>query len=175
VKDEALQVDPFLTAYKYLEACLSQGAELCVVIGFSFRDAPINRILRLGLLRNPKLYLLIVDPKPDKRRITSDLGVDSSRMAFIEEPFEYYGMERNKLLNESIVERASPASIFHYPNKRTFVSLQDRGNWEESNDTLRQREDTPRSTPPRGVVGGSLQGIPGSDRVTTPGGGCGEC
>lgn len=112
VKDDYLSVDPFATAYKYLDACLKEHTELCVVIGFSFRDEPINNIFSDALRENPHLHLIIVDPYPDKPWLTSSLGLNDDNVTFIEKPFEYYGMTTNKTLNETIVARMSSDSIF---------------------------------------------------------------
>lgn len=112
VKEEALVEEPFATAYKYLKACLSQGAELCLIIGFSFSDEPINMIFRRAVKSNPKLHLIIVDPNPDKQTIMSELSLEGSRVTFVEQEFVYYGMDANKQLYDAIVGRMSPNSLF---------------------------------------------------------------
>jgi hypothetical protein len=53
--------EPFRTNYDYLIACLLH-AEVCVVIGFSFRDQEIVEEFRQAMQLNKKLGLLIINP-----------------------------------------------------------------------------------------------------------------
>jgi len=59
---KAINKGPYQTNYAYLEACLG-NAELCIVIGFSFRDEVIRTYFRNALNTNGALQLAIIDPK----------------------------------------------------------------------------------------------------------------
>jgi len=60
VKANAVQEDPFKTAYEYFKASL-EHTKLCVVIGFSFRDPAINNVFSVALAKNRELKLIIID------------------------------------------------------------------------------------------------------------------
>ena len=53
---------PYETNYAYLRGCL-QVAELCVVIGFSFRDEVIKSYFVHAMAANPSLQLAVIDPR----------------------------------------------------------------------------------------------------------------
>ena len=61
VKAEAVQTEPFRTAYEYFHECLRR-CKLCIVIGFSFRDPSVNEVIAQALVANDDLKLAIVDP-----------------------------------------------------------------------------------------------------------------
>jgi hypothetical protein len=52
---------PYETNYAYLQHCLNQ-AQLCVVVGFSFRDEEIRRHFTRAIAENHTLRLAVVDP-----------------------------------------------------------------------------------------------------------------
>lgn len=54
--------DPYFTAYYYLGRCLEK-AELCLVIGYSFRDYDTITRFKAGRISNPRLRILILDPQ----------------------------------------------------------------------------------------------------------------
>jgi hypothetical protein len=56
--------EPFRINYDYLLACLLH-AEVCVVIGFSFRDQEIVEELRQATELNQKLGLMIINPNAE--------------------------------------------------------------------------------------------------------------
>jgi len=56
-----IKKEPYETNYRYLRECLNQ-AELCVVIGFSFRHEVIREYFTKSVAANPSLRLAIVDP-----------------------------------------------------------------------------------------------------------------
>ena len=58
---KAIKKGPYQTNYTYLEACLG-SAELCIVIGFSFRDEVIRGYFQKALNSNASLQLAIIDP-----------------------------------------------------------------------------------------------------------------
>jgi len=110
-KSSLVLEDPFRTAYEYLSACLRTGARLCLVIGYSFRDPEISAAFRIALVDNRRLELIILNPTPDKDRIIADLQDSSGRITFIEDEFQYYGIDLNSKLRDAIVDRATPNSI----------------------------------------------------------------
>jgi alpha/beta superfamily hydrolase len=59
--DEYPNDEPFRSAHDYLREYL-MTAKTCVVIGFSFRDSPINAIFDTCMERNEELKLLVVSP-----------------------------------------------------------------------------------------------------------------
>lgn len=63
-RTKQIKKGPYETNYRYLRECLNQ-AELCVVIGFSFRDEVIRGYFRRSVAANPALRLAIVDPRAE--------------------------------------------------------------------------------------------------------------
>lgn len=53
--------DPYFTGYDYLEKCLS-AAQLCLVIGYSFRDYDTLMRFKAADLSNPSLEIRLIDP-----------------------------------------------------------------------------------------------------------------
>jgi hypothetical protein len=108
-----LDLMPFLTSYNYLRGCLSGGCQLCLVIGFSFRDTEICRVFAESLEANSSLKIILVDPNPADN-IFSMLGLsyDSTRLKLITEYFRYYGLDDNKNLTNELISRMSSKSIF---------------------------------------------------------------
>jgi hypothetical protein len=64
VKAQAIQEEPFKTAYDYLRETTTR-TKLAIIIGFSFRDPAINDIFRNALTKNRNLKLLVVEPNID--------------------------------------------------------------------------------------------------------------
>ncbi len=62
---KAIKTGPYQTNYAYLEACLG-NAELCIVIGFSFRDDVIRDIIQNAINSNAGLQLAIIDPEVER-------------------------------------------------------------------------------------------------------------
>jgi hypothetical protein len=112
-KTRLVDDEPFRTAYQYLRACLSIGARLCLVIGYSFRDPEINQAFKLGLANNPRLCMIVLDPKPDKERIWSALQCGPDKITFVEDEFRYYGIDRNAALRHAIEALMTAKSIMH--------------------------------------------------------------
>jgi hypothetical protein len=78
---KSIEDGPFETNYDYLEQCLSQ-AELCVVIGFSFRDEVIKRYFAKALDRSGKLRLALIDPRaPDLAQKLLEVGPAATERA----------------------------------------------------------------------------------------------
>lgn len=117
-KTELVREEPFLTAYSYLTACLSTGARLCVVIGYSFRDPEINEAFRIGLAENSELHIIVLDPDLDKGRLEKGLQCNPERMTFVKDEFRYYGTTSNDALRRAIERLMTPNSIFHKPFTR---------------------------------------------------------
>ncbi len=111
-KKKPLEIEPYATCYRYFRGCLSLGCHLCVVIGFSFRDAEICKIISETLKVNKSLQLIVVNPHPDETRILMDLETDRDRVKFISEPFRHYGLDDNKTLRDELLARMSDRSIF---------------------------------------------------------------
>jgi hypothetical protein len=57
--------EPFFTCYDYLGKCLSR-AELCLVVGYSFRDYDVLMRFRAATIANEKLRIAILDPSAQK-------------------------------------------------------------------------------------------------------------
>ena len=55
-------VDPFFTAYDYLERCLDE-ADSCLVIGYSFRDYDTIMRFKSAALSNKRLKIAVLDPR----------------------------------------------------------------------------------------------------------------
>jgi hypothetical protein len=53
--------DPYFTGYDYLEKCLS-AAQLCLVVGYSFRDYDTLMRFKAAKLSNPALEIHLIDP-----------------------------------------------------------------------------------------------------------------
>lgn len=106
-----LEIEPYATCYRYLRGCLSLGCRLCVVVGFSFRDAEICKIFAESLEVNKSLRLIVVDPEPDEMRILMALSTDDNHIKFVSEPFQHYGLDDNKTLREELLTRMSNRSI----------------------------------------------------------------
>jgi len=104
--------EPFRTNYDYLLACLL-NAELCVVIGFSFRDQEIVEELRQALGLNKKLKLVIIDPNAQaiKSRLVSKLGFEPRV-----EPIMEYLTEENApfLVRDFILDRLAQRKFFFF-------------------------------------------------------------
>ena len=73
VKTDAVQEDPFKTAYEYLKVSL-ENTKLCIVIGFSFRDPEINKVFSIALVNNKELKLIIIDPAINQHYLDELLG-----------------------------------------------------------------------------------------------------
>lgn len=56
--------DPYYTAYDYYGRCCERS-QLCIVIGYSFRDYDALSKLRSAAASNPSLKLLVIDPNAD--------------------------------------------------------------------------------------------------------------
>ena len=111
-KNRPLDIEPYATCYRYLRGCLSSGCQLCVVVGFSFRDGEIRKIFAESLQVNELLRLIVMDPNPDEGRILTALGTEYTRIRFISEPFRHYGLDANATLREELLRRMSDRSIF---------------------------------------------------------------
>lgn len=74
IKTEAVQEEPFKTAYEYLQETL-MNASLGIIIGFSFRDTAVNDTMRYALANNSNLKLAVVEPK-----MNEDSGVVLSEL-----------------------------------------------------------------------------------------------
>jgi hypothetical protein len=61
VKAQAVQEEPFLTAYEYLRETMMR-TNLAIIIGFSFRDSAINDTICYALSKNSVLKLAVVEP-----------------------------------------------------------------------------------------------------------------
>jgi hypothetical protein len=110
-KKKPVEIESYATCYRYLRGCLSLGCQLCVVIGFSFRDAEISKIFAESLDVNRRLKLIVVDPSPDKMRILMALSTNNNRVKFVSESFKHYGLDENKTLQEELLARMSSRSI----------------------------------------------------------------
>ena len=74
-----LDVEPYATAYAYLEETL-RNTTLCVAIGYSFRDPEVTKRFRIALKAQPNLRILLVDPGVS--------GVQSPKFQRLLEAFE---------------------------------------------------------------------------------------
>ena len=61
--------DPYFTAYDYLEKCLS-STQICLVIGYSFRDYDTLMRFKSAALANKELVIAILDPKANELKET---------------------------------------------------------------------------------------------------------
>jgi len=57
--------DPFFAGYDYFQSC-AERSQICVVIGYSFRDYDALTKLMSASISNPKLTVLVVDPNAAK-------------------------------------------------------------------------------------------------------------
>jgi len=106
-----LEIEPYATCFRYFRGCLSLGCHICVVIGFSFRDAEICKVFSDAFKVNKSLRLIVVDPYPDEARILMALGTDHDHVKFISEPFRHYGLDDNKTLADELLARMPERSI----------------------------------------------------------------
>jgi hypothetical protein len=75
--------DPFFTAYDYLEKCLG-AAELCLCIGYSFRDYDTLMRFKAAKMSNPALQLCVLDPSAQSLRDALGLhGLDATPLPFV--------------------------------------------------------------------------------------------
>jgi hypothetical protein len=110
-KDKAVKEDPFKTAYEYLLETLVR-TNLCIVIGFSFRDPAIHETFRTALEKNSKLKLIVVEPAVDEEgglsldELIKNLGIEKSiwgsKLHIIKKRFG-----DDKAVYEEIARRAS--------------------------------------------------------------------
>lgn len=110
-KRKQVDAEPYSTCYKYLKGCLSTGAVLCVVIGFSFRDREINEVIQSAVRVNRNVQFLVVDPHPNETHVLNVLNLKKARVEFIRDKFKYYGMNTNKVLRSAIERRMSKDSL----------------------------------------------------------------
>ena len=90
--------EPFFTAYDYLQKCLSH-AELCLVIGYSFRDYDSRMRFKSAKISNPNLRIVVLDPFAET--LQKELGEDGIEI----EPLPYYfGGTQKKDEYESEIE-----------------------------------------------------------------------
>lgn len=111
VKDKAVKEDPFKTAYEYLLETLVR-TNLCIVIGFSFRDPAIHETFRTALEKNSKLKLIVVEPAVDEegglsldeliRKLGIEKSIWGSKLHIIKKRFG-----DDKAVYEEIARRAS--------------------------------------------------------------------
>lgn len=64
-RGKAAHADPFATLVSHFDRALAE-AELCIVIGYSFQDAHIRRLVLDRMVTNRRLQLLLVNPKADE-------------------------------------------------------------------------------------------------------------
>jgi len=62
---KTIKEGPYETNYRYLRECLSH-AELCVVIGFSFRDEVVRRHFAEALAENGRLSVALIAPSAER-------------------------------------------------------------------------------------------------------------
>jgi len=75
--------DPFFTAYDYLEKCLG-AAELCLSIGYSFRDYDTLMRFKAAKISNPVLKVCVLDPSAERLRDTLGIhGIDATPLPFM--------------------------------------------------------------------------------------------
>jgi hypothetical protein len=68
VKAQAIQEEPFKTAYDYLRETTTR-TKLAIIIGFSFRDPAINDIFRNATAENRNLKLVVVEPNMSEKNV----------------------------------------------------------------------------------------------------------
>lgn len=108
-----LHDEPFRTNYAYLLARLL-NAQVCVVIGFSFRDQGIVEELHQAIGLNKKLKLVIIDPNAQaiKSRLQSRFGFEPRAELIKEELNEENVSSIIKNLAEVITERRKKFFFF---------------------------------------------------------------
>ena len=82
---KTLTSEPFYTHYRLFSTCL-QRAALLVVIGCSLRDSDVLTALRVAVEDNPKLRLLVVDPRA-QHAVAAAIHIPPERVAV--EPREF--------------------------------------------------------------------------------------
>lgn len=108
VKTQAIQEEPFQTAYEYLRETMLH-TKLIVIIGFSFRDPAINDALHHALTKNKHLKLAVIEPNMDEspgvafKELLDKLGIREQEWKkrirvikgrFGDEPFVYEEVEK---------------------------------------------------------------------------------
>ena len=93
VKANAVQEEPFKTAYEYFGASLGRTKN-CVIIGFSFRDPAINKIFSTALAKNNELKLIIIDQAINnvyleslREKLLLDVDKFNSKVHYFEKDF----------------------------------------------------------------------------------------
>ena len=89
VKANAIQEEPFKTAYEYFKASLEQ-TKICIVIGFSFRDPAINNLFSVALAKNKELKLIIIDQAINNNYLESLRGKFSLDMSEFTSKVHYF-------------------------------------------------------------------------------------
>jgi len=101
-KDYALNFDPFITAYSYLQRCFD-NSKLIIFIGYSFRDHISITFLKSALRFNDKLKVMVIDPNATKLK-EQHFSFYSKRFICIDKPFtnnkDDYLEELEKSLSE---------------------------------------------------------------------------
>jgi hypothetical protein len=104
-QEAEIDEEPFAVSYAYLSACLTH-TQVCLVIGFSFRDREVVDRLRVAMDVNEKLRLLILDPNADSitEHLIDKLGGSCSK---IELRIETLQSECSSELSNELPQRLS--------------------------------------------------------------------
>lgn len=87
-KGEALESDPWKSLFNYFVDTL-RDAELLIVLGYSFRDEHLNRLLLEALVSNSQIRIVIVNPEPKSKLIEADFSAKRFFENIPDERFSY--------------------------------------------------------------------------------------
>lgn len=87
-KDEAVESEPWKSLFKYFVDTLQQS-DLLIVIGYSFRDEHINRLVLESLVSESQLKIVIVNPESQGKLTESDPSAKRFFENLPEARFEY--------------------------------------------------------------------------------------
>lgn len=80
--------DPYFTSYDYLLRCLER-TNVCVTVGYSFRDYDALTRLKSAMFNNERLVLIVVSP--DATEVLHRLGLPPERVKAVDLPFGHGG------------------------------------------------------------------------------------
>ena len=80
--------DPYFTSYDYFLRCLER-TNICVTVGYSFRDYDALTRLKSAMFNNERLVLILVSP--DATEVLDRLGLPPERVKAVDLPFGHGG------------------------------------------------------------------------------------
>ncbi len=133
-----IQKDKFSSIYNFLNYTFTQKlnkSNLCVIIGYSFRDIDITEMIKESVRTNDDLWLLVISPNADKLKDDLKKGLDEEqRMRILFKNSDIEGMLKDaQLINyiykirqninkeKNLWSRINPFSLNQLRQDNTYV------------------------------------------------------